>query len=62
MLVLTRKVGEKITIGENICITVVDIYRGKILLGIDAPREIPISRQERPPKTSSGSPNPGDKQ
>jgi carbon storage regulator len=46
MLVLSRKLGEKICIGENIVITVVDIERGKIRLGIDAPRDIPISRSE----------------
>jgi len=46
MLVLSRKLGEKIYIGENICITVVDIDRGKIRLGIEAPRDIPIYRQE----------------
>ena len=37
MLVLSRKLGEKIYINENICITVVDIDRGKIRLGIEAP-------------------------
>ena len=46
MLVLSRKLGEKIYINENICITVVDIDRGKIRLGIDAPRDVPIFRQE----------------
>jgi carbon storage regulator len=46
MLVLSRKLGEKICVGENICITVVDIDRGKIRLGIEAPRDIPIFRQE----------------
>ena len=46
MLVLSRKLGEKIVIGENICITVVDIDRGKIRLGIEAPRDVPIFRQE----------------
>lgn len=46
MLVLSRKLGEKIYIGENICITVVDIDRGKIRLGIEAPRSVPIFRQE----------------
>jgi len=46
MLVLSRKLGEKIFIGENICITVVDIDRGKIRLGIEAPRDVPIFRQE----------------
>jgi len=46
MLVLSRKLGEKIYIGESICITVVDIDRGKISLGIEAPRDVPIYREE----------------
>lgn len=46
MLVLSRKLGEKIYIGDNVCITVVDIDRGKIRLGIEAPRDVPIYRQE----------------
>ena len=46
MLVLSRRYGEKIYIGDNICITVVDIDRGKIRLGIEAPRDVPIFRQE----------------
>src|SRR3954451_20784628 len=46
MLVLSRKLGEKIYINDNICITIVDIDRGKIRLGIEAPRNVPIFRQE----------------
>jgi carbon storage regulator len=46
MLVLSRKLGEKIVIGDNICITIVDIDRGKIRLGIEAPRSVPVYRQE----------------
>lgn len=46
MLVLSRKLGEKIFISDNICITVVDIDRGKIRLGIEAPRNVPIFRKE----------------
>lgn len=46
MLVLTRKLSERIYIGDNICITVVDIDRGKIRLGITCPREIPVMREE----------------
>ena len=46
MLVLSRKLGEKIYINDNICITVVDVDRGKIRLGIEAPRDVPIFRQE----------------
>lgn len=46
MLVLSRKLGEKIYIGDNISITVLDIDRGKIRLGIEAPRDVPIHRRE----------------
>jgi carbon storage regulator len=60
MLVLSRKLGEKIVIGENICITVVDIDRGKIRLGIEAPRNVPIFRQELLPakEVPADAPNP----
>lgn len=56
MLVLSRKLGEKVMIGDSIVITVVDIDRGKIRLGIEAPREVPIYRQELLPLTR---PTPG---
>lgn len=56
MLVLSRKLGEKIFIGDNICITVVDIDRGKIRLGIEAPREVAIYRQELLPHAPAGVP------
>ena len=46
MLVLSRKKNESIMIGENIIITVVDIRGDKVRLGIDAPTEIPVHRQE----------------
>ena len=59
MLVLSRKLGEKIFIGENICITVVDIDRGKIRLGIEAPRDVPIYRQELLPLKNAEASAPG---
>ena len=46
MLILTRKVGESIRINENICITVVEIDGRNIKIGIEAPREISIHREE----------------
>lgn len=46
MLVLSRKVGEKIRIGRNIYITVVRSQDGKTRLGIEAPPEIPVVRSE----------------
>ena len=57
MLVLSRKLGEKIYINDNICITVVDIDRGKIRLGIEAPRDVPIFRKELLPPQSQTKPD-----
>ena len=46
MLVLSRQRDESIMIGDNIVITVVDIRGDKVRLGINAPAEIPVHRQE----------------
>ncbi len=46
MLVLSRQRDESIIIGDNIVITVVDIRGDKVRLGINAPVEIPVHRQE----------------
>lgn len=46
MLVLSRKIGEKVVIGDDIEITVIDIDRNKIKLGITAPTQVPIFREE----------------
>ena len=40
MLVLTRKLMEKLFIGDDICVTVVRLEGGQVRLGIDAPREV----------------------
>ncbi|MBV8074908.1 MAG: carbon storage regulator CsrA [Planctomycetaceae bacterium] len=61
MLVLSRKLGEKIVIGDNIIVTVVKIDRNQIRIGIEAPQEVPVYREEISPtrvekdeKSSSG--------
>lgn len=46
MLALTRKPGERIMIGENIVITIVEVKGDSIRLAIDAPKEIKIYRGE----------------
>lgn len=46
MLVLSRHRDESIMIGDNIVITIVDIRGDKVRLGIDAPTDIPVHRQE----------------
>ena len=46
MLVLSRKLNESIVINENVVVTVLRVRGDNVLLGIDAPLEIPVHRQE----------------
>ncbi len=46
MLVLTRKLGEVITIGEDVRITVVNIEGNQVKIGIDAPKNVKVHRAE----------------
>ena len=65
MLILTRRKREKIIIDDKIQITILDIGRGTIRFGIEAPREIPIrserndaaSEEEQPPAVPGGESN-----
>jgi carbon storage regulator len=43
---LTRKLGESIVIGDNIIVTVSDIKNGQIKLGISAPKNVTVNREE----------------
>jgi carbon storage regulator len=46
MLVETRQVNEKIMIGDNIVVTIIRIEQGQVRIGIEAPREIKVLREE----------------
>jgi carbon storage regulator len=46
MLVLTRRVNESIVIGNNIVITILEIQRDAIRIGIKAPHDVEINREE----------------
>lgn len=46
MLVLSRKVGEKILIGDNIAVTVVRVAQGSVRIGVEAPDNMQIVREE----------------
>ena len=46
MLVLSRKVGERILVGDNVTITVVRLTNGGVRLGIEAPSEMAVVREE----------------
>ncbi len=54
MLVLSRKSGEKIRIGEDVAITVVRIGPNTVRLGIEAPRDLSILREELCEDASNG--------
>jgi carbon storage regulator len=57
MLVLTRKLMEKLYIGDDICVTVVRLEGGQVRLGIDAPREVTVVRAELVPERAAARPN-----
>ena len=46
MLILTRRVGETMMIGEAITITVIEFKGNQVRIGISAPKEIPVHRKE----------------
>jgi len=54
MLILTRKKGEAIAIGDNIQIQVLDVKGGQVRIGIDAPRKVSVNREERLATAKSG--------
>ena len=59
MLVLTRKLMEKLFIGEDICVTVVRLEAGQVRLGIEAPREVSVVRAELVPERAAASAHSG---
>jgi carbon storage regulator len=46
MLILSRRVGETVKVGENISITVLSIKGNQVRIGVDAPKEIAVHREE----------------
>jgi carbon storage regulator len=46
MLVLSRRVGERLIIGKDIVVTIIDVRSDGVRVGIDAPREIRVTRAE----------------
>jgi len=46
MLLLSRKTGESIVIGSGVTVTVLEVQGGRVRLGIVAPAEVPVHRQE----------------
>lgn len=46
MLILTRRTGETITIGDNITLTVLGVVGNQVRVGINAPKNVPVHREE----------------
>lgn len=54
MLVLSRKVGERVLIGENISVTVVRVSGNMVRIGVEAPQEMPVVREELKAELDAG--------
>lgn len=54
MLVLTRKEGEAMIIGDNIRLTVIAVKGGQVRIGIEAPKEVAVHREELVSQDSTG--------
>ena len=46
MLILTRRVGESLMIGDDVAVTVLGVKGNQVRIGIDAPKEVAVHRQE----------------
>ncbi|WP_165226284.1 carbon storage regulator [Aquisphaera insulae] len=57
MLVLTRKLMERLYIGDDICVTVVRLEGGQVRLGIEAPRSVNVVRAELVPERDGTRPH-----
>lgn len=53
MLVLSRKTGERLVIGDNVVITIVRIQGDKVRIGIEAPSDVRVIREELKPENET---------
>lgn len=58
MLILTRRMGETIRIGDDITITVLSLCGPQVSIGVDAPLEVPVHRSEIYERIQRGEPRP----
>lgn len=54
MLILTRRIGETVMIGEDIAITVLRVKGNQVRLGVDAPKSVSVQRQEIHQRSQNG--------
>lgn len=60
MLILTRRTGEALMIGDNVSITVLGVKGNQVRLGIDAPKDVSVHREEIFKKIQDGTERPED--
>ncbi len=58
MLALTRRCGETIRIGDTIIVTVLGVSGGSVRIGVEAPRDIPVDREEVYERKKAGNQSP----
>ncbi len=61
MLILTRRVGESLVIGDDITITVLGVKGNQARLGVNAPRDVAVHREEIMDKIQAGDTQDGDR-
>jgi len=65
MLILTRRVGESLMIGDNVNVTVLGIRGNQVRIGVNAPKDVPVHREEiyeRIQQEKSGNDTPSDEE
>ena len=58
MLILTRRVGESLVIGDDVTVTVLGVKGNQVRVGVNAPREVVVHRQEIHERLRAGRPSP----
>ncbi|KZZ72441.1 carbon storage regulator [Oleiphilus sp. HI0130] len=61
MLILSRKPGEALKLGEEITVTVLGVRGNQVRIGVDAPKDMCVDREEIRQKRDAGIPHPNDK-